>query len=70
MGSGEGVANKGWLFSKDPCAGGQTLGRDVCFCEHEQWTMAGGLRSSAAAAFMVIPVLMLVLSFRLQKMKG
>lgn len=51
MGSGEGVANRGWLFSKDLCSGGQALGWDVCFCEQEQWTMAGGLGSSSAAAF-------------------
>lgn len=43
------------------------LGWDVCFCEHEQWAVAGGLGPSSAVALVVIPVLMLVLM--LQKMR-
>lgn len=66
-GSGEGIATRWLLFSEDPCAGEHTLGWDVCFYEHEQWTMAGGLGPSSAVALVVIPVLMLVLM--LQKMK-
>jgi len=43
--------------------------QEVYSCRQEQRAMAGGLGVSSAVPLMVIPVLILVLSFLLQKMK-
>lgn len=43
--------------------------QEVYSCRQEQRATAGGLGVSSAVPLMVIPVLILVLSFLLQKMK-